>query len=75
MATILSHIQVCQQIEWRIRQAGSLRLAADTYKVSPQYLSAVLLKQRAIGPKLLRALKLRRKVIKTVTYEATRGRA
>lgn len=71
---MLSHAQVCQRVEFKIQQDGSLRLAARAFRVSPQYLSAVLLGQRAIGPKLLKALKLKRKIQKTVTYEeAPRG--
>lgn len=63
------HSEVCRRIERDIVLQGSLRRTASAYRVSPQYLSAALAGERAIGPKLLRALKLRRKVVKTITYE------
>ena len=56
-------------MEREIELNGSLRRAADVLRVSPQYLSAALAGERSIGPKLLRSLKLRRRVVKTVTYE------
>jgi hypothetical protein len=59
-------------LEREIELQGSLRRAASSYRVSPQALSAVLAGERGIGPKFLKALKLRRKIVKVVTYEPTR---
>ena len=63
-----------RRLEREIELQGSLRRAAVTLKVSPQYLSAVLGSARAVGPKLLRVLKLKRKIVKTVTYESVKRR-
>jgi hypothetical protein len=71
----MEHAEVCRRIERTIELQGSLRRAAVLFKVSPQYLSAALAGDRSIGPKLLRALKLRRKVVKVVTYEEATRRA
>lgn len=68
----MQHAEVCRRLEREIELNGSLRRAAAHLKVSPQYLSAALASERGIGPKLLKALKLRRKVTKVVTYEATK---
>ena len=67
---IVQHAEVCRRLEREIELNGSLRRAANTLRVSPQYLSAALAGERSIGPKLLKALKLRRKITKLVTYEA-----
>jgi hypothetical protein len=69
---MLQHAEVLRKLEEEIDLNGSLRRAASSLRISPQYLSAVLAGDRAIGPKLLRSLKLRRIVRKTVTYEARR---
>lgn len=54
---------------------GSVRRVATVFGVSPSYVSAVLNEDRAVGPKLLKALRLRRTVTKVVTYEEVpRGR-
>lgn len=71
---MIAHAEVCRRLEREIELQGSLRRAAAVLRVSPQYLSAVLAGDRAIGPKLLKPLKLRRTVVKTVTYEPV-GRA
>ena len=71
---MIQHAEVCRRLEREITLNGSLRRAAVMLGVSPQYLSAVLSGDRAIGPKLLRPLKLRRKIVKTITYEPTRRR-
>jgi AraC-like DNA-binding protein len=68
----VEHPEVLRRLEREIELHGSLRRAATFLHISPQYLSAVLAGERAIGPKLLRPLKLRRKIVKVVTYEATR---
>lgn len=46
--------------------------AASAFRVSPQYLSAVLKGRRSVGPKLLKALKLRRVIVKTISYQPVR---
>lgn len=66
---MITHAEVCRRLEREIELQGSLRRAAATLKVSPQYLSAALGGERSIGPKLLKVLKLRRVITKTVTYE------
>ena len=66
------HAEVCRRLEREIELNGSLRRAAASLKISPQYLSAVLAGDRAIGPKLLKPLKLKRTIKKVVTYEARR---
>lgn len=68
----MQHAEVLRRIEREVELNGSLRRAAVMLSVSPQYLSAVLNDDRAIGPKLLKALKLRRRIVKTVTYEEAR---
>jgi hypothetical protein len=68
----VEHAEVCRRIERTIELQGSLRRAAASFRISPQYLSAALAGERAIGPKLLRALKLRKKVVKVITYEEVR---
>lgn len=68
----MQHVEVLRRLEREIELQGSLRRAAVYLRISPQYLSAVLNEERAIGPKLLKVLKLRRKVTKIVTYEETR---
>lgn len=70
---LITHAEVCRRIERDIELQGSLRRAAAAMRVSPQYLSAVLAGNRSIGPKLLKQLKLRRKIVKTITYEPLRG--
>jgi hypothetical protein len=71
---VIEHAEVCRRLEHEIELNGSLTRAARYLGISPQYLSAVLGGSRAIGPKLLRSMKLRRKVVKVVTYrEVTRA--
>lgn len=71
---MIQHAEVLRNIEREIELSGSLRRAAVSLDVSPQYLSAVLAGDRSIGPKLLKSLGLRRKVTKVVTYEVSRAR-
>jgi hypothetical protein len=66
------HAEVCRRLEREIELNGSLRRAAASLRISPQYLSAVLAGDRAIGPKLLKPLKLKRTIKKVITYEARR---
>lgn len=70
----ITHQQVCQKIEREIELVGSLRKTATQLGVSAQYLGNVLAGNRGIGPKLLKALGLRRSVTKIVTYEPRRVR-
>lgn len=69
---VMQHAEICRRLEREIELSGSLRRAASVLRISPQYLSAVLGGERSIGPKLLRSLKLRRKIVKVVTYEEAR---
>ena len=66
---ILQHVDVLRRLERQIEVDGSLRRAAAALTISPQYLSAILAGDRLVGPKLLKALNLRRRIQKTVTYE------
>lgn len=43
-------------LEAEIKRAGSLRKAAKKFRVSPAYLSDVMLQRRAVGPKLLKQI-------------------
>lgn len=61
--------EIFRILESRIQQAGTLTLAATNLGISPQLLSAVLNQQRQLGPRLLKALGIRRTVQKVVTYE------
>lgn len=71
----MEHAEVIRRLRREVELTGSVRRVAGLFNVSPQYVSAVLNAERAIGPKLLKALKLRRRVVKTVTYEEVpRGR-
>jgi hypothetical protein len=62
----LTDRDVLRQLRRLIELDGSLRRAAQELNVSAAYLSAVINKQRDIGPALLKALHLR----KVVTFEA-----
>ncbi len=68
----MQHAELLRRLEREIELCGSLRRCAVALGVSPQYLSAVLTGERAVGPKLLRSLKLKRTVVKVVTYEERR---
>ena len=60
------------EVRVRLKQAihlvGSIRRAATAWHVSPQYLSAVVRGEKSIGPRVLKALKLKRRIV--VVYEA-----
>ena len=71
----MMHAEVLRRLEREIELNGSLRRAAVSLNISPQYLSNIMADKRAIGPKLLKSLKLRRKVQKVVTYEEVRRAA
>lgn len=65
----MEHAEVLRRLEREIELTGSVRRVATLFGVSPSYISAVRLNCRAVGPKLLKALGLRRRVIKSVVYE------
>lgn len=56
----LTHAELLRQIQTEIAQAGSQAAAARLWGISYQLLSLILTGERNVGPKLLRALKLRR---------------
>lgn len=61
--------EIYRLLERKIAEAGTLTLAATVLGVSPQLLSAVLGQTRALGPKLLKKLGIRRTVKRVVSYE------
>lgn len=65
----LTHAEVLRRVQHEVELCGSIALTARTWKVTPQLLSYVLSGQRSIGPKLLKALKLRRKRFVIFRYE------
>lgn len=65
----MEHAEVLRKLRREIELDGSMRRTAARLDVSPQYLSKVLLGQRAIGPSLLKPLRLKRVVTKVVTYQ------
>ncbi len=69
---VIHRAEILRRIQGAIDANGSLNRAAASLSVSPQLLSAVLDGKRNIGPRLLRALKLRRTIVKTITYEEAR---
>ncbi len=68
----MEHAEVLRRLGREIELNGSMRRTATVFRVSPQYLSAVLSGERAIGPKLLKSMRLKRRIVKTVTYEEVR---
>ena len=62
--------EVRRLLERFVERAGSQRIAAQAFAVSPQYLSAVLAEQKEIGPSLLKKLGVQRTVSRTITYTA-----
>lgn len=64
--------EVRRRLERFVERAGSQRIAAQAFGVSPQYLSAVLAEQKEIGPSLLKKLGVRRAVTRAITYTAER---
>ena len=70
----LQHVDVLRRLERQIEVDGSLRGAARSLKISPQYLSAILGSTRLVGPKVLKVLGLRRRIQTPITYtEAARA--
>lgn len=61
--------EIYRLLERKVLEAGTIKLAANVLNVSPQLLSMVLHQTRAIGPKLLKRLGIRRTVKRTVSYE------
>jgi hypothetical protein len=71
----MTHAEVIRRIEHEVALIGNRRLACRSFGITPQLLSMVLTGQRGIGPKFLKALRLRKAVTKTVEYkEARRAR-
>jgi hypothetical protein len=62
---VLTDDNVRDQLRRLVEHHGSLREAAAKLKLSHQYLNAVLHGHRAIGPRLLKVLRLR----EIITYE------
>lgn len=70
----LTHAELLRRIQKEIAAAGSCAAAARAWGISPQLLDFTIKGQRNIGPKLLKALKLRRITLVVHRYEpATRG--
>lgn len=67
-AVPINEAEIYRMLEARIQEVGTLTLAAQLLKVSPQLLSAVLSQKRALGPALLRGLGIKRVVTKTASY-------
>lgn len=64
---------VLQRIEAAAKKAGSLRGAARKLGVSVAFLSDIRHGRREAGPKLLRALRLRKQVMTTRTVRYFEG--
>lgn len=56
----LTHAELLRRIQRDIDRAGSQAAAARSWGISPQLLAFIVNGERNIGPKLLKALKLRR---------------
>lgn len=67
----MGHDDVLRLLEQRVLQSGGLCRAAKRLRVSQAYLSYVLAGKRQPGPKILRGLKLRRHVERTVRVTYT----
>jgi hypothetical protein len=61
--------ELLRRIETEVERHGSMNRAAQVFGVSPQMLSAVLSGQRNLGPKFLKGLRVKRTIVKTITYE------
>lgn len=71
----LTHAELIRRIQKEIAMAGSGAAAARAWGISPQLLDFTVKGQRNVGPKLLKALKLRRITLVVHRYEpATAGR-
>lgn len=56
----LTHAELLRKIQHEVDRIGSKAAAARLWGISPQLLGFILHEERNIGPKLLRALKLKR---------------
>lgn len=77
---LLTHEQLCARIEREIELRGGLGRTARYLKVSRQLLGDMLRGDRSIGPKLQKALNVRRIISRDIFYEpipkgAKHGRA
>jgi hypothetical protein len=68
----ITHAEVQRRIQREVELCGSISLAARSWRITPQLLSYILSGQRSVGPKLLKALKLRRKRYVLYRYEEIR---
>ena len=68
----ITHAEVVRRLQREVQLCGSIATTARAWKISPQLLSYVLLGERTIGPKLLKALRLRRKRFVIYRYEEVR---
>jgi hypothetical protein len=66
--------ELLRRIEEQVQMHGSMQRAGQSFGVSPQTVSAVLEGRRNIGPKFLRGLRVKRTIVKTITYEDLGGR-
>lgn len=72
----LTHAELLRRLQKDVDQAGSQASAARMWGISPQLLGFVLAGTRNVGPKLLKALKLRRVTLVVHRYApAAAGRA
>lgn len=72
----LTHAELLRRLRREIERAGSKAAAARTWSISPPLLDFILNGERNIGPKMLKALKLRRVTLVVHRYEPARaGRA
>lgn len=65
----ITHAEVLRTMQREIEQVGSKAQAARNWGISAQLLDFVLKRQRNIGPKLLKALGLKRTTIVVHRYE------
>lgn len=65
----LTHAEVLRKLQLEIERVGSQAAAAEMWGISEQLLSHVMSEKRNIGPKLLKALCLRRVTLVVHRYE------
>lgn len=66
----ITHAELLRRLNLEVDRAGSQASAARLWNISPQLLAFVLKGERNVGPKLLKALKLRRVTLVVHRYEA-----
>lgn len=66
----ITHAELLRRLQLEVDRAGSQAAAARLWSISPQLLAFVLKGERNIGPKLLKALKLRRVTLVVHRYAA-----